>query len=120
MTRKRDCWQVEQCSKCLKRCVNIAPCIHGKRLPHMLNQAADIARHVVAEMCPIGPDEVGLVVFEGFSPRLAEQAAKNNLKLWKKDLDEEVITELAGCVHGWSFWQRTPTRRSNLGALLDE
>ena len=38
--------------------------------------------------------EVQLLVFDGFSPRLAQQAAANNLALRKLALDDEVITEL--------------------------
>ena len=39
--------------------------------------------------------EVQIGVMDGMSPRLAEQAAANNLALRKQALDEEVITELA-------------------------
>jgi len=39
--------------------------------------------------------EVQLLVFDGFSPRLAEVAGTNNLAVRRKELEEEVITELA-------------------------
>ncbi len=38
--------------------------------------------------------EVQLLVMDGFSPRLAQVAAKNNLGLRKRELDEELIVEL--------------------------
>src|ERR1700722_292179 len=39
--------------------------------------------------------EVQLLVMDGFSPPLAQVAANNNLALRRKELDEEVLSELA-------------------------
>lgn len=38
--------------------------------------------------------EVHILVFDGFSPRLAEQAAKNNLGVRKQNLDAELSAEV--------------------------
>ena len=54
----------------------------------VLDRAARVRLEMIAR-------EVRVNAMDGFSPRLAEVAAKNNLAMRLRNLDDEVLTELA-------------------------
>lgn len=76
----------------------------GPEIKFVLRRTALVKAHADAVLevrdraarvrCEMIAHEVRLMVMDGLAPRLAEIAAKNNLALRLRDLDEELVTEL--------------------------